>query len=164
MVEYSSDDAVALIRKANAVQKEIRQDSEPPAEDGAERRRELFGPRYLMTYFHDANAPEITAENSSFASDFYAWLDLIEPHTVGSTISPVEDIRIVSSTSPEFRHHKPPMSGYSLIKAADMEQALALAQKCPLLDIGGIVEVSHVVQLHRAYTAQDADKTNLEES
>jgi hypothetical protein len=39
------------------------------------------------------------------------------------------------------------MSGYTLVQADSMEAALAIAQTCPFLEIGGSLEVSELIQM-----------------
>ena len=40
-----------------------------------------------------------------------------------------------------------PASGYSLIDAADMDDALAKAKGCPILDAGGSIEVAETIDM-----------------
>jgi hypothetical protein len=40
-----------------------------------------------------------------------------------------------------------PVSGYSLIEAADYEEAAAKAKGCPLLDAGGSVEIAEAMDM-----------------
>ena len=40
-----------------------------------------------------------------------------------------------------------PMSGYSVIKADNMEAALELAKACPTLEIGGTIAVSEMMEM-----------------
>jgi hypothetical protein len=163
MVEFSSEDALALIRRASAVQQEITNASETSVEVEDKPARVPVGPRYLMTYFHDADSPDIERENSQFASNFYAWLDLIESHTVGSTINPVENTETLGAGEPVLAERKPPMSGYSIVEADNIDTVLSLAEKCPLLEIGGVVEVSHIIQLHQAYMTKPESVGKTEE-
>jgi hypothetical protein len=39
------------------------------------------------------------------------------------------------------------MTGYTLVEVEDMDEVLALAGKCPLLEVGGVLEVSRAVNL-----------------
>ena len=39
------------------------------------------------------------------------------------------------------------MSGYTIIEAGSIEEALARARACPFLDIGGPLEVSELIQI-----------------
>jgi hypothetical protein len=150
MVEFSSEDSLALIKRAYEVQQAVAELSEQPVEDEMECEAAPSRPRYLMAYFHDVEAPEIEDESSSFASNFYAWVDRIEPHVVGSTINALENAHLLKPADAKPMGEKPPMSGFSIVEAEDMDLVLTLAGKCPILDIGGVVEVSHIVGLHQA--------------
>ena len=39
------------------------------------------------------------------------------------------------------------MSGYTILEADSMEEALAMAKSCPFLEIGGSLEVSEIMQM-----------------
>ncbi|MCG6871216.1 MAG: YciI family protein [Gammaproteobacteria bacterium] len=39
------------------------------------------------------------------------------------------------------------MSGFSLVEADSMDQALSTARACPFLDIGGLLEASELVPM-----------------
>ena len=39
------------------------------------------------------------------------------------------------------------MSGFTVIEATSMEQALAVAKACPFLEIGGSLEVSELIKM-----------------
>ena len=149
MVGFSSDDSLALIKRAYEVQQTIAESCEEPVEEEMECEITPSRPRYLMTYFHDVEAPEIEDESSSFASNFYAWVDIMEPHVVGSTINPLENVHLLKPANAKSMGEKPPMSGFSIVEAEDMDLVLTLAGKCPILDIGGVVEVSHILDLHQ---------------
>jgi hypothetical protein len=56
--------------------------------------------------------------------------------------NPVNDARTVGTGAAETR-----IGGYSLVSAADMDAALALAQGCPGLEWGGGVEVGEFIEL-----------------
>ena len=40
-----------------------------------------------------------------------------------------------------------PLTGYSLLTAADINAAVALAKGCPILDAGGSVEVAEAIDM-----------------
>lgn len=40
------------------------------------------------------------------------------------------------------------LGGYTLIRAADLDEATALAQTCPAIDAGGGVEIGELTLLH----------------
>ena len=39
------------------------------------------------------------------------------------------------------------MSGFSIVKADSMDAALEMAKECPLLEIGGTLEVAEVMEM-----------------
>lgn len=143
MVAYSSEEALALLRRANAAQQEIVVEESEEADEASKSVAMPFASYYLMSYFHDRDAPEMRAEDSPFASDFSAWLELIAGRAVGNTLCPIEDTQVVGAS----RDGALPMSGYSVIAADRIEDVVALARQCPLLDIGGAVEISHIIPL-----------------
>ena len=104
-------------------------------------------PRYLVSYFHDLDAPEVVDSTSAFSENFYAWIEVIEPHVVGSTINPVSKAHVLVSDDTEALCAKPAMSGFSILEAQSIDLVLTLAGNCPILDIGGFVEVAHIPDL-----------------
>ena len=47
-----------------------------------------------------------------------------------------------------FAESKDVIGGFSIIEARDLEQAAQIASGCPVLDIGGSVEVRPVMQMN----------------
>lgn len=154
VVEFSGEDALALLRRANAVQKEV-VEQEPEAAADDEPGVAPVSPRYLVSYFLDRRSPAVTAEGSTFAARFHDWLGLMDARALGSTINPLEDTRVLGAPGAAAR--EPPMSGYSVIQADGIEEVVALAERCPLLDVGGVVEVSRIVMLYQPGGAPPAD-------
>jgi hypothetical protein len=50
-------------------------------------------------------------------------------------------------TDGPFTEAKEIVGGYLIVKAANMEEALKLAEGCPILDIGGNVEIRNVIPM-----------------
>ena len=157
IVKYAGDEVLPLIERASAMQSEIDQRDVTEKEETPSRVRVPLMPRYLMSYFHDINSAEIHSEGSLFIDRFHVWLDLIEPCAVGNTINPLEDKRVLHGALQKQTGDSPPMSGYSVIEAEDIQTVVRLAEQCPLLTIGGVVEVSHIIQLHQGYATRPAE-------
>ena len=49
------------------------------------------------------------------------------------------------------------MSGYTVIEADGIEEVIALAERCPLLEVGGVLVVSRIVVLYQPGVRQPAD-------
>lgn len=148
LVEFSDADALALITRAHSVQQEVVARVDEALEGKESPQREPAKPRYLIIYLHDYLLPD-TEEAPQFSSNFEAWVASIADYAVGSTINPLENSRLLNSQNLGSADSAPLASGFSILEADDMDTVLALAEKCPLLDIGGSVDVSRVVQLYQ---------------
>ena len=148
LVEFSDEDALALMRKAHSVQKEIAARVDEAIEEEEKPRHEPAKTRYLIIYLHDYVLPG-TDTGSQFSSSFDAWVASIADYAVGRTINPIENSQLLNSQNSDTADSQPLASGFSIIEADDMDTVLSLAKECPLLDIGGSVEVSRIVDLYQ---------------
>jgi len=55
--------------------------------------------------------------------------------------------KIVSSAGVSDDGGANPMSGFSIVKADNMDAALEMAKRCPFLDLGGTLEVAEVMEM-----------------
>jgi len=147
LVEMSEKDALALLRRANRIGTDLALDA--PAEDDEPVSAEPAKPRYLMIYLQDYTLPE-SDEFVEFSGRWDEWVDLIADHAVGCTHNPLVDTQLLSSRGTDTPDPRPRASGFSIIEVNDWSIALSLAKACPLLDIGGSVEVSSIVSLYQA--------------
>jgi len=74
------------------------------------------------------------------------WLTSLGDSVVIPTI-PLKDTNTVSPDGTTREGGSSAMSGFSIIKADSIEAALAIAQACPFLEIGGSLEVSELMQM-----------------
>ena len=74
------------------------------------------------------------------------WLASLGDTVVIPTI-PLKDTSTVSPDGTVREGGSSAMSGFSIIKADSIEAALAIAQACPFLEIGGSLEVSELMQM-----------------
>jgi hypothetical protein len=70
-----------------------------------------------------------------------AWFDTMAESVIDRG-NPVNDARTVGTGDAETR-----IGGYSVVRAADMDAALALARGCPAIQWGGGVEVGEFIEL-----------------
>ncbi len=78
--------------------------------------------------------------------EYMGWLASLGDALVVPTI-PLKDTTTVSSDGTVQEGGRSAMSGFSIIRAASMEEALSKAQACPFLEIGGSLEVSELMEL-----------------
>jgi hypothetical protein len=97
-------------------------------------------PAYLLAY-HGGKMPESKEEQTKVMAAWGQWMqklgrDLVDGgNPVGKTSSIDAKGRVTSGGGPN------PVSGYSIIKASDLDTAVRLAKECPVLQGGASVEV-----------------------
>lgn len=96
------------------------------------------------------------AELQRVMTDFYAWVDGLVQAGVHRGAQPlVEEGRIVSGekgaivTDGVFAESKEAIAGYFLLAVSSTEEAVKLAQACPILAYGAQIEVRPIADLCR---------------
>ncbi len=103
--------------------------------------------KYLFVYHGDADMPEGEEEIAAIMDAWGAWFG-----TMGAAVidggNPVGGNHTVASNgSTSEGGGANPATGYSLIEATDIEDALAKAKGCPILAAGGTVEVAQAFDM-----------------
>lgn len=108
------------------------------------------------------------AELQTSMSDFLGWFERLTAEGILKAGQPLmDDARIVSGKNGQvvadgpFAESKESVGGYFLIRAPSFDEAVALAQECPILEQGGAVEVRPIAAvcptLQRVHQAVDAE-------
>ncbi|MFK7754040.1 MAG: hypothetical protein AB8B51_16035 [Sedimentitalea sp.] len=103
-------------------------------------------PDFMLAY-HGGGMPETPEEGAKSMAAWQAWMggmgdNLIEPG------APVGMSKTVSATGTSDNGGANPLSGYSVVRAADFDAAVAMAKGCPIVvDGSGTVEVAEIVQM-----------------
>ena len=102
-------------------------------------------PKYLFVY-HGGGMPETQEERDRVMAAWGAWFqDLGESIVDGG--NPTGASKTVQNGSVADGGGANPASGYSLVNAADMDDAVKKAQGCPILAGGGSVEVAETFEI-----------------
>ncbi len=101
--------------------------------------------QYVFVYL-GGNHPTNEQEARLHHMKYVEWLKSLGETLVIPTI-PLKDTNTVGSDGSVRDGSSSAMSGFSVIKADSMEDALAIAQACPFLEIGGSLEVSEMMQI-----------------
>ena len=101
-------------------------------------------PEYIIAY-HGGKEPESPEEGAKGMAKWQAWLGglgdaIVNPGT------PLGMNRIVSSSGVSDDGGADPLTGYTIVKADDMDAALEMAKACPFLEMGTL-EVAEVKQM-----------------
>ena len=147
IVSMSDDDALALLRRANGIQVEPEiealREQDKPTPSGPPK------PRFLIIYWHDYTVPE-SEEGARVLGRFREWTDLIADLAVGATINPLVEAQLLNAGKPDVAEPRSLASGFSIVEANDRNIVLSLAKACPLIEIGGTLEVASIVPLYQA--------------
>ena len=101
--------------------------------------------RYFMAYL-GGNQPSSPEEGKRHMAKYKEWLSSLRASAV-SPANPLQDTSTVQPDGSVSNGGKTTMSGYTIVEADSMESALAMAKRCPFLEIGGSLEVSELVQM-----------------
>ncbi len=104
-------------------------------------------PKYVLAYHGGNPMPESEAEQAVIMEAWGAWFAGMGQAVVdgGNPISQTKTITSDGTASDGGGAN--PITGYSLISAANMDAALVLAGTCPVLAAGGNVEVAEAIDM-----------------
>ena len=103
-------------------------------------------PKFIFCY-HGGKAPDSDAERDKVMADWGAFFGGMGAAVVDGG-GPVGMSKTVSSKGVADNGGANPVSGYSLIEAADQDAAVAMAKGCPMVaDGSGTVEVIEVLSM-----------------
>ena len=97
---------------------------------------------YLLV-FHGGSMPENPDETAKVMQAWTNWFGTLGDKLVDAG-NPVSQVRTIASTGSVSDGGTNPSSGYSIIKADDLDGAVALAKGCPVLEGGASVEVAEI--------------------
>ena len=102
-------------------------------------------PKYVFAY-HGGKMPSTPEEGKKITAAWMAWYEKMGAAVVdGGT--PVGKSKTVTAKGVEANGGANPISGYTLVTAADMDAAIKMAKGCPILD-GGTVEVAEAIDMN----------------
>lgn len=101
--------------------------------------------QFVLVYL-GGNQPADPEEASKHFNKYMEWLTSLGDSVVIPTI-PLKDTMTVSESGDIQEGGSSAMSGFSIIKADTMQDALSIARACPFLEIGGSLEVSEMMEM-----------------
>jgi len=103
-------------------------------------------PKFMMIY-HGGGRPETPEEGEKVMAAWMAWMGGIGENLVDGG-NPAGMSKTVTATGVEDNGGANPVSGYTLINAADMDAAIEIAKGCPILEGGqGTVEIAEAMEM-----------------
>ncbi len=102
--------------------------------------------KYLLVY-HGGKMPESSAEVAQVMDAWGKWFGSLGSAVVDGGNPVGQSFTVNSDGSTADNGGSNPASGYSLIEASDMDDALSKAKACPVLSSGGSIEVAQAIDM-----------------
>jgi hypothetical protein len=102
-------------------------------------------PNYIIAYL-GGKPPKTPEQGKTQMEKWKKWLADLGEAAVNPG-SPMGSSKFVSSNGVSDDDGPEPMSGFSIVKAGDMESALEIAGACPFLDTGGRLRVAELKEM-----------------
>lgn len=101
--------------------------------------------QYMITYL-GGDHPTTPEEGQKHFAKYQEWLGGLGDKVV-SPANPLKGTTLVKPDGSTSEGSQTGMSGYTIIEAASLEEALEVSKACPFLEINGTLEVSELVQM-----------------
>ena len=101
--------------------------------------------QYIIVYL-GCDKPSSPEEGKQHFAKYKEWLSSLGDLVV-SPMNPFKNTSTLNSDGIVTTGSTTTMSGYTIIEAESIEEALEMAKTCPFLDIGGSLEVSELMQM-----------------
>lgn len=102
-------------------------------------------PQYMITYV-GGDQPSSPEEGKAHFANYMEWLSSLGDAAV-SPANPLKGTRVVHPDGSVTDGSTTMMSGFTIVETDSMESALAMAKRCPFLEINGVLEVSELVEM-----------------
>ncbi|PVH29107.1 YciI family protein [Pararhodobacter oceanensis] len=102
--------------------------------------------KYLLVY-HGGKAPDTPEDGAKAMAQWQAWFESIGQDVVDAG-NPVGQSHTITAKGAVADGGANPVSGYSIINAASLEAAKAIAAKCPMvMDGSGSIELAETIDM-----------------
>ena len=101
--------------------------------------------QYVIVYLGGKH-PETPEEGKKHFSKYMDWLSALGEAVV-SPANPLKDTCTINPDGTVTQGGSSTMSGYTIVEADSMEEAVAMCKDCPFLEISGSLEVSELVKM-----------------
>ena len=104
-------------------------------------------PKYLLAYHGGGSLPESESEQAAVMAAWGAWFESLGDAVVDGGNPTGASRTIAVDGSVHDGGGANPVSGYSLLKASDLDAAVAVAKGCPIFQAGGSIEVAEALDM-----------------
>ena len=102
-------------------------------------------PNYIIAY-HGGNQPSSKEEGMAQMGRWKVWIDGLGD-TIVNPGTPLKDTKVITASEVSDENDPNSMKGFAVIKAENIEAAVAIAKTDPFLENGGTVRVSQMIEM-----------------
>ena len=102
-------------------------------------------PEFIIAY-KGGDQPESEEAGKAHFAKWQAWLQGLGEAAV-KPATPMRDVRLVSRDGVSDAPRADTMSGFTIVQADNLDDALEMAKSCPFLDINGTLEVGQLMEM-----------------
>ena len=102
-------------------------------------------PQFVITYL-GGNQPSGPEEGKKNMAKYMEWIESLGENAV-SPMNPFKNTSTVNPDGSVTSGSSTKMSGYTIINAESMAEAMQMVKDCPFLEVGGTLEVSELKQM-----------------
>lgn len=103
-------------------------------------------PKYVFAYTGDKHMPQSETEMEEVMAAWGAWYGELGDALVDGG-APFGSLRAISPDGAVSEDGSASLTGYSIVQADDIDAATAMAKGCPVLAVGGGVEVNECLDM-----------------
>jgi hypothetical protein len=100
---------------------------------------------FMIAYF-GGNSPSSKEEGMAQMGKWKTWVESLGDKVVNPG-TPLMETKIVTGDAVQNENDASAMKGFAVVKADDMEAAVAIAQSDPFLENGGTIRVSQMMEM-----------------
>ena len=101
--------------------------------------------QFLIAYF-GGDHPSSPEEGKQHFVKYQQWLASLGEAAV-SPMNPLKETATIAPSGSTSNGSAAAMSGFTIVEAGTLQDAVGMAKACPFLDIGGTLEVSEMVKM-----------------
>ena len=101
--------------------------------------------QYMMTYL-GGDQPSSQEEGQKHFAKYREWLNSLGDAAI-SPANPLKNVTTIMSYGSVMEGGASTMSGFTILEAESMLEAIEMAKQCPFLELGGSLEVSELMKM-----------------
>lgn len=103
--------------------------------------------KFMLVYLGGDQPSTPPEEGKKHFAEYSAWLASLGDAVI-SAANPIKDTHIIETNGTSKSGSTTMMSGYSVLEAESIDEAISMSKSCPFLNINGTLEVSEMIEMN----------------